>query len=153
MNPQQLHATDRFLNILSSSSPPPGACYCSVSRITISRVDQMVTNGEDAAVQEEVNSILAQSEELRTRLHRLVDADAEAFGQIMDAYRLPKATEEEKQVRSTRIQEATIAASLVPLEIARDCARVVDLALPAARVTNAQAIGDVAMAAYLAEEP
>ncbi|MGI5835374.1 MAG: cyclodeaminase/cyclohydrolase family protein [Chloroflexota bacterium] len=158
-SPQHLGSMpiDRFLNILSSSSPTPGggaiaALAGSLSAGLISMVCNLTVGKEKyAAVQEEVNSILAQSEELRTRLHRLVDADAEAFGQIMDAYRLPKATEEEKQVRSTRIQEATIAASLVPLEIARDCARVVDLALPAARVTNAQAIGDVAMAAYLAE--
>lgn len=148
---------DQFLDILASSSPTPGgggiaALAGALSAGLISMVCNLTVGKEKyASVQDEVKSILAQSEELRARLHRLVDGDAEAFGQIMDAYKLPRATEEEKQVRSFRIQEATIAASQVPLEIARECARIVDLALPAARTTNVQAIGDVAMAAYLAE--
>ncbi len=148
---------DRFLDVLASSSPTPGgggiaALAGALSAGLISMVCNLTVGKEKyTAVQGEVQAILAQSEQLRTRLHTLVDADAEAFGQIMDAYKMPKATDEEKRARSARIQDATIAASKVPLEIARECARVIELAGPAARTTNTQAIGDVAMAAYLAE--
>lgn len=148
---------DQFLDLLASSSPTPGgggiaALAGALSAGLISMVCNLTIGKEKyATVQEEVKSILAQSEELRAQLHRLIDADAKAFSQIMEAYKLPKGTEEEKQARAARIQEATIAASQVPLEIAMDCARIVDLAGPAARTTNVQAIGDVAMAAYLAE--
>ena len=80
-----------------------------------------------------------------------MDEDARAYDQVMAAYRLPKATDEEKTARSARIQATSVEASRIPLEAARECARVVDLCLPAARITNVQAVGDVAMAAYLAE--
>lgn len=148
---------DQFLDLLASSSPTPGgggiaALAGALAAGLLSMVSNLTLGKEKyAAVQDEVKSLLAQSEELRRRLHRMVDDDAQAFNQIMEAYRLPKATEEEKRARSARIQEATLEASRVPLEIARECARVIDLAGVAARITNVQAIGDVAMAAYLAE--
>jgi len=148
---------DQFLDLLASSSPTPGgggiaALAGALAAGLISMVCNLTVGKEKyAEVQDEVKAILAQSEDLRRRLHLLVDADAQAFNRIMDAYRMPRATEEEKQARTARIQEATIAASQVPLETARECARIVDLAGPAARTTNVQAIGDVAMAAYLAE--
>ena len=104
-----------------------------------------------ADVQEEVRQLLAETERLRSELLTLVDEDARAFNRIMEGYRLPKGSEEEKRVRTAQIQEATIEASRVPLEIARRCARLIELAELAARTTNVQAIGDVAMAAYLAE--
>ncbi len=148
---------DRFLDLLASPSPTPGgggiaALAGALSAGLLSMVCNLTVGREKyAGVQEEVKKLLAESEELRGQLLQLVDADAQAFNQIMEGYRLPKGTEEEKQTRSARIQEATLEASRVPLEIARKCARLVELADPAARMTNVQAIGDVAMAAYLAE--
>jgi glutamate formiminotransferase/formiminotetrahydrofolate cyclodeaminase len=148
---------DQFLDLLASPSPTPGgggiaALAGALSAGLLSMVCNLTVGKEKYAdVQEDVKRLLAESEELRHQLLQLVDADARAFNQIMEGYRLPKGTEEEKRARSTRIQEATLEASRVPLEIARKCARLVELADPAARMTNVQAIGDVAMSAYLAE--
>ncbi len=148
---------DQFLDILASPSPTPGgggiaALAGSLAAGLISMVCNLTLGKEKyAAVQDQVRDLLAESETLRRELLQMVDADAQAFNQIMEGYRLPKATEEEKRVRSARIQEATLEASRVPLEIARKCSRVIDLAEPAGRITNVQAVGDVAMAAYLAE--
>ncbi len=148
---------NQFLDVLASSSPTPGggaiaALVGSLAAGLISMVSNLTLGKQKyAAVQEEVKQLLSQSEQLRAQLLQLVDADAEAFNQIMEGYKLPKASEDEKRVRADRIQQATIEASRVPLEIARKCVEVVDLAGTAARITNVQAIGDVAMAAYLAE--
>lgn len=148
---------DRFLDILASPSPTPGgggiaALAGSMAAGLISMVCHLTIGKEKyAAVQQEVKELLTESEQLRTRLHELLDEDARAYDQVMAAYRLPRTTDEEKKSRSARIQEASIEASRVPLEAARECSRVIDLCLPAARITNVQAIGDVAMAAYLAE--
>ncbi len=148
---------DKFLDLLASPSPTPGgggiaALAGALSAGLISMVCNLTLGKEKyAGVQEEVKKLLAESEELRGQLLQLVDADAQAFNQIMEGYRLPRGTDEEKQLRAARIQEATIEASRVPLRIAEKCARIVELAGPAARLTNVQAIGDVAMAAYLAE--
>lgn len=148
---------DQFLDLLASSSPTPGgggiaALVGALAAGLISMVSNLTIGKERYAdVQDEVKELLARSEELRARLHSLIDEDARAYERVMAAYRLPRDTEEEKKARSARIQQATIEASRVPLETARECARVIDLAGPAARITNVQAIGDVIMAAYLAE--
>ncbi len=148
---------DKFLDLLASSNPTPGGGgIAALTGATAAGLISMVCNltigkPKYANVENDVKAILAQSEKLRARLHLLVDEDATAYSQVMDAFKLPKNTDDEKAARAARIQEATIEASRVPLDIARECARVVDLAGPAARLTNVQAIGDVAMAAYLAE--
>ncbi len=148
---------DQFLDLLASPSPTPGgggiaALAGALSAGLLSMVCNLTIGKEKyAGVQEEVKRLLAETEELRGQLLHLVDADAQAFNQIMEGYRLPKGTEEEKRARAAHIQEATLAASRVPLEIAQKCARLVELVDPAAQITNVQAIGDVAMAAYMAE--
>lgn len=148
---------DRFLDLLASSNPTPGgggiaALAGALSAGLITMVCSLtIGKPKYADVQDEVKALMARSEELRARLHDLVDEDARVYSQVMDTYKLPKDTDEQKQARSAKIQEATIEASKVPLEIAKECARVIELAEPAARLTNVQAIGDVAMAAYLAE--
>ncbi|HRX87319.1 MAG TPA: glutamate formimidoyltransferase, partial [Phycisphaerae bacterium] len=50
-------------------------------------------------------------------LLRLVDADTEAFNRIMDAFRLPQASAEQKQARKQAIQAATRAAIEAPLHV------------------------------------
>jgi formiminotetrahydrofolate cyclodeaminase len=148
---------DQFLDLLASSNPTPGgggiaALAGSLAAGLISMVCNLtIGKPKYADVEPEVKALLTQSEVLRARLHQLVDEDATAYSGVMDAFKLPRNSDEEKAARSARIQEATIEASRVPLEIARECAKVIDLAAPAARLTNVQAIGDVAMAAYLAE--
>lgn len=163
MDPNETNGTlgtmpiDRFLHLLASSNPTPGgggiaALAGALSAGLISMVCNLtIGKPRYADVEDEVKALLAKSEELRSRLHAMVDEDARAYSGVMDAYKLPKDTDERKQARSARIQETTIEASQVPLDIARELARVINLAGPAARLTNVQAIGDVAMSAYIAE--
>jgi glutamate formiminotransferase/formiminotetrahydrofolate cyclodeaminase len=49
-------------------------------------------------------------------LLRKVDEDTRAFDGIMNAFSLPKNTEEEKEERKRRIEQATVYATVVPLE-------------------------------------
>jgi glutamate formiminotransferase/formiminotetrahydrofolate cyclodeaminase len=50
-------------------------------------------------------------------LLQLVEEDTKAFNRIMEAFSLPKKSEEEKKVRDIAIQEATNAATLIPLKV------------------------------------
>ena len=56
-----------------------------------------------------------QGQTILTQLLTLVDEDTAAFNKIMAALGLPKGSEEEKAVRHTALQEATLYASQVPL--------------------------------------
>ena len=53
----------------------------------------------------------------KNKLLFLVDEDTNAFNKIIDGFRMPKSTEDEKQLRKTAIQDATKYASEIPLEI------------------------------------
>ena len=54
---------------------------------------------------------------VREKLISLVDEDAHSFNSIMEAYKLPKDSEENKQVRLEAIKEATLHAAQIPLNI------------------------------------
>jgi glutamate formiminotransferase/formiminotetrahydrofolate cyclodeaminase len=57
----------------------------------------------------------------------LVDEDTQAFNKILEAFRMPKGTPEEKAVRSQAIQDATLYAMEVPLTVVKTCAECYDL--------------------------
>ena len=61
-------------------------------------------------------------EPIASRLMELADADTRAFNDVMAAYRLPKATDEEKAARTGAIQAALRGATEIPLETLRACA-------------------------------
>jgi glutamate formiminotransferase/formiminotetrahydrofolate cyclodeaminase len=53
----------------------------------------------------------------KDKLLFLVDEDTRAFNKIMDAFRLPKASDTEKQQRAEAIQEATKSATEIPFKV------------------------------------
>ena len=55
--------------------------------------------------------------QLREKLLSLVDEDTNSFNSIMEAYKLPKDSEENKQIRSKAIKDATLYAAQIPLNI------------------------------------
>ena len=55
--------------------------------------------------------------QLREKLLSLVDEDANSFNSIMEAYKLPKDSEKNKQIRSKAIKDATLYAAQIPLNI------------------------------------
>ena len=54
---------------------------------------------------------------IQNNLLQMVDEDTRAFNGIMEAFSLPKKSEEEKKLRDISIQEATKKATLVPLKV------------------------------------
>ena len=74
----------------------------------------------------------AELSRLHRELERLIDRDAVAYSAVMAAYKLPKGTEEDKQLRTLIIQQAVKTAAEVPLDIARASLEVLEIAMPAA---------------------
>lgn len=64
---------------------------------------------------------------IQQKLLGLVDEDTSAFNKILEAFRLPKGTDEEKATRSQAIQDATLYAMEVPLTVVRTCSDCYDL--------------------------
>jgi len=81
----------------------------------------------------------------------LADADAAAFDQVMSAYRLPKATDDDKTARSAAIQAALQGATTVPLQTLRACAAAMAHVETVAASGNRSAVSDVGVAIGLLE--
>ena len=99
-----------------------------------------------AAVDAEMQQVREDAKALGARLEALVPEDAAAYGHVSEAYRLPKDAPE----RSAKISAALIGAAIVPLETARACVAVADLAFVVAEKGNQNAVSDAGVAALLA---
>ena len=56
-------------------------------------------------------------QQYKDKLVFLVDEDTAAFNKIIDAFRLPKSTDEEKKIRTQAVQDATQYATEIPLQV------------------------------------
>lgn len=84
------------------------------------------------------------------RLRRLVDDDTLSFDAVVAAYRLPKASDEEKARRRDAIARATERATLVPMETAEACLVVLRAADAASSHGNPNALSDARTGGALA---
>jgi methenyltetrahydrofolate cyclohydrolase len=139
---------ETFLDELASGAPTPGggsaaAIMGAMGAALISMVCN-VTIGKKGleAVEAEMKSVRDESEKLRLRLTAMVAEDMAAFDGLMAAYRLPKASEEEKSRRTAAIQTSLLAATETPMACARACAQVVTLSKRAAGKGYAGVISD-----------
>jgi len=85
------------------------------------------------------------------KLSALVTRDAEAYGAVTAAYKLPSEPADAANARQAAITDALLGAAEVPLETARACAEVADLAATCAEKGNTNAVSDAGVAALLAE--
>ena len=85
--------------------------------------------------------------QLQVQLAALVDADTAAFNQIMEAYGLPKATDNQQKVRHQAIQDATRHAIEIPLQVARLSMQAMEVASEMASIGNPNSITDAGVGA------
>lgn len=85
-------------------------------------------------------------EPIASRLSELADADTESFNHVMAAYRLPKASDDEKAARTKAIQSALRGATEVPLQTLRACADAIAHGRAVADHGNRSAASDVGVA-------
>src|SRR5580704_8212612 len=129
---QQTVAT--FLDELASSAPTPGGgSAAAISGAMGAALVSMVCNvtlGKKGyeAVEPEMRAVGAEAQRLRLRLTEMVAEDVAAFDSLMAAYKLPKATDDEKARRGAAIQDGLKRATETPLDCARACAEVIALA-------------------------
>ena len=82
------------------------------------------------------------AENLRKELTQAVDDDASSFEVLMATFKLPKETDEQKSARAAAIINATLNAAHVPLHVAGDSVKVMELAVKCARHGLQSAISD-----------
>ncbi len=116
---------EAFANETASESPAPGggsvAAYLGAIGVSLGT---MVANlsahkrGWDNRW-EEFSEWAEKGQQYKKALLNLVDEDTNAFNKIMEAFRLPKSSDEEKTIRLQAIEDATKGAIETPLSVMR----------------------------------
>lgn len=146
-----------FLDKLATSDPEPGggsvaALVAALGAGLVSMVAALTVGKEKyAGVQDQVRTLLADSERVRAELQDLLQRDTEVYGAVSSAMKLPHDTEELKALRDEKMQAALKAAALVPLAIAERSLKVAELSVIAADIGNVNAVSDAGVAVLLAD--
>jgi formiminotetrahydrofolate cyclodeaminase len=145
-----------FLEQTASAEPlPGGGCTAALGAALAASLTEMVTNltigrKEFQSVEDEMKKIGKTAADMRKKLQNDIDNDAKAYQEVLAAFKLPKNTDSEKKHRSQVIQEAFKNAARVPMEVARDALKIMDLAHRVITQGNKIAVTDGAVGALAA---
>lgn len=142
-----------WLEELAAPTPTPGggsasALSGSIGASLLSMVCGLTAGKKGyEGVQAEMAQRKAALDPMRGRFHGLIDKDAAAFDQVMAAFKLPKATDDEKAKRTAAIQLATRGACEVPLEVMALAVEALHHALAVAEKGNKNSVTDTGVGA------
>lgn len=149
-----------FCDVLSSKDPAPGGgSAAALSGALGASLTMMVGNltfGKKAyeALEQESKDQLVQDyeevERLRMRLIHLIDEDTEAFNRYMDAVKMPKDTQEEKDAREKAMERAGMQTLEIPMEVARNCLELLKHQMSFVLYGNRNAVSDIGVGALQA---
>jgi len=147
-----LKITEYLDKAAAGTAVPGGGSVAALNASLAAGLTAMVANltiGKKGyeAVEQEMKDIAGKAAELREKLTAAIDRDAEAYSEVMAAFKLPKATDQEKELRKLEIQQAFKHAALVPLEVANNAVKVINLAGRAVGSGNKNAVTDGIVAA------
>lgn len=151
---------NEFLEDLSSNSPAPGggsvaalssalsaALGSMVANLTIGKKSYRELSEENQGkVDEALKKCMAYKEDYLSYM----EEDAESFLKVMDIFKLPKDTEEEKAIRSKALQEGYKKALEVPKKICEETLKLYPILEELAQFGNKNAISDVGVAVIMA---
>lgn len=137
-----------FIEELAAPTPTPGGgsagAYAGAMGAGLVAMVAGLTVGKKkyAKVEAEMQAIRAVAENLRKELTLAVGDDAASFEVLMATFKMPKDTEEQKITRNAAVVQATLNAAHIPLHVAEDAVKVMELALKCAKDGNLNAISD-----------
>jgi len=142
-----------YLDDLASDSPTPGGgAWAAVSAAAGAALVAMVARltlkkkGFES-VAERMRAIAEECDDERYALLALADKDAEAYRDVMAAYKLPKTSPEEQHTWAVTLQRALERAADIPLEVARRSVYLMSLAEETLTSGNPNAASDALSAA------
>lgn len=150
---------NEFVETVASSAPAPGGGSCSslagalgaglavmVCQLTVGKKSYQEYSEENKS---KVESTLSLLQGFSKELTELIDKDTIAFNHIMDAFKMPKETTEEKELRSKAIQEATWNAIATPYRMSELCLGSIENLTSLVELGNQNAISDLGVGILL----
>ena len=142
-----------FSDDLASSAAVPGggsaAAYAGALGAALTAMVGRIAERKETS--EATTALIADADNLRTDFIRLVDDDSAAYARVSEATKMPKASDDEKRERAARLQAALLAASRVPLEVAKTSRRLLDLCERTVERAATATVSDIGVGAFLAE--
>lgn len=145
----------KYLEELSSNSPTPGggnvAALCGTLAASLGTMVCNLTIGKKKYldVEAEMNEIKVKLNAYSEKFLMLAKNDNEAFDRVMDAFKLPKETEEQKKLRAEAIEKSTLEATSVPGNVINICHEMLPLLETIAKKGNQNSLSDAGVAISL----
>jgi len=155
--PDISNSIGNFAELVAGGTPSPGggsvSAYCGMLAASLGQMVCNLTIGRKKYADSEprVLEIKSELERLGSRLRELIAEDAASFEAVLEAYRLPKDTDAQKDARTVQIQDALQGAVAVPFETSQRSSEVLVLLRELAGIGNTNALSDVAVGARLAQ--
>ncbi len=146
----------KFANETASESPAPGggsiAAYMGALGISLGTMVANLSSHKKGWDErwKEFSNYAEDGQKIKDELLKLVDEDTKAFNQIMDAFALPKNSDEEKAIRKQAIQNATKNAIEVPFRVMELSLKSFDVIKAMAETGNPNSVSDAGVGALCA---
>lgn len=147
---------NEFAKIVASESPVPGggsiAALCGALSAALSEMVANLTVGKKkyAECKEEMTEIINEASLLREKLLNFIEEDSLAYNKVVEAYKLPKESEEEKSFRLLKIEEGLKIAASVPLKVAETSFEILPLTEALVKRGNKNSVTDALVGAMMA---
>jgi formiminotetrahydrofolate cyclodeaminase len=158
LDPNQLAnwSVSDFLKKLASEEPVPGGGSVAALSgalgaaliVMYSKLGSM-RKGVSSDDQDVLQKICIEAGSYQQKLTRLITDDSLAYGEVMQAYKLPKTTEEETKARQEAIQKAFRNAVEIPMQTMSACIECLYLVAEVSIFGNPSAFSDLKVAEYL----
>jgi glutamate formiminotransferase/formiminotetrahydrofolate cyclodeaminase len=148
---------DEFLEALGSSAPTPGggaaSALAGALAAALSEMVAQLTVGRPRfqEVDDAMRAAIAQARGLRSELLALIADDERAYAGVSAAYKMPRATDDERVEREAAIQAALLAAMRPPRRMMHCGCEVLALASEVAASGSPSVASDAGCAALLGE--
>jgi len=145
-----------FVDEVSRDTPAPGGgSIAALAGALGSALASMVVNlsvgkGEFDSQYDELCQLADKAQSIKDELVRAIDADTEAFNEVIAGMRMAKDTAEQIALRSQVIRAGYKSAAEVPLRTAELCRQVLDICQAAANIGNMAVMSDAGVGALMA---
>ena len=145
----------KFLEETASRQPVPGggsvSAYAGALGAALGNMVGSLTLGKAryADVEKDMIKMMRRSRSLQGKLLRLSESDTRVFKNLMECYRIKAETDEEKEDRARKLEEALREACEVPLSIMEACGSAIELAGEFAEKGSTSALSDAGASAAI----
>jgi glutamate formiminotransferase/formiminotetrahydrofolate cyclodeaminase len=144
-----------FADELSTDSPAPGggsaAALAGAVCASLAAMVANLTHGKKAFEDrnDEMAEVAQAGQQSKDEFLQAIDADAEAFDNVMAKMRMSKKTPAQKESRDRAIQEATKQATVIPLSVLRKSLEALKMSKAVAERGNVNSLSDAGVSALM----